>query len=403
MKIVSIWVRLTALSGAVLACAACSNNASPPLTATDPAAVNGNDQPASNSDDSSPVNEYQLSAQEEPFGQTADGQAITRYLLTNRNGLKVSLIDFGATVTSVEVPDRDGNIENITLGFQTLAEYEANAPYFGSLCGRYAGRIAGGKFTLDDVGHTLATNNGPNHLHGGVNGFHKVVWKAESWTAEDSVGVRLTYVSPDGEEGYPGTLTANVEYRLSNRNELTIDYTAHADKATPLNLTNHCYWNLAGAGTGRVLDQELTLHCARYLPVDETLIPTGELKDVADSPMDFTTPHTIGSRIEQVPGGYDHCYVIDGGGKELKLAARVREPKSGRVMEIRTTEPGVQLYTGNFLDGSPATGGFDKHAGVCLECQHFPDSPNQPQFPDTILRPRHVYKQTTVHRFLVER
>ncbi len=372
-------------------------------------AGNGNTGAASAHSDTTSPGEFQMGIQTEPLGETNDGRQIDRYILQNANGLKVSVINFGAVVMSVEVPDRDGNFENITLGFRDLEEYETNAPYFGAICGRYANRIAGGKFTLGGVDYTLATNNGPNHLHGGIKGFHQAVWNAETLPQEEnSVGVSLTYVSGDGEEGYPGMLTTTVVYSLSNDDTLTIQYTAHAgDKATPVNLTSHCYWNLGGAGAGDVLDHQLLLNCDRYLPVDETLIPTGELKDVTDTPMDFTaqpdgTAPTIGSRIAEVKGGYDHCFVINGGGEKLTFAARIHDPKSGRVMEIHTTEPALQFYTGNFLDGSDASGGFGKHHGFCLECQHFPDSPNHPDFPSTILQPRQVYRQTTIHRFWVE-
>jgi aldose 1-epimerase len=342
--------------------------------------------------------------QTEPFGEV-DGRPVTRYFLTNANGMQVTLIDLGATVTSVEVPDRDGNLADVTLGFDTLEGYLDNAPYFGSICGRFANRIAGARFTLDDVEYPLAANNGPNHLHGGVRGFNKVVWHGEPVTDEDgSTGVRFTYVSPDGEEGYPGTLKTTVVYTLTDRDELKIEYTAQTDKATPVNLTNHCYWNLAGEGD--ILDHVLTLNCDRYIPVDEELIPTGELKPVAGTPMDFTEPTKIGARIAEVKGdnpqgGYDHCYVINEDGGELALVARVHEESSGRVMEVYSTEPGVQLYTGNFLDGSESNGGHAQHAGFCLECQQFPDAPNQPQFPSAILRPGEVYTQTTIHRFSV--
>jgi aldose 1-epimerase len=347
---------------------------------------------------SDPPSEPEMHIQTEPYGQTASGEPIVRYLLSNAKGMKVEVINFGAIVTAVSVPDRNGEFRNVTLAFDDLAGYEANAPYFGAICGRYANRIAKGKFKIDGTEYTLATNNGPNHLHGGLRGFNKAVWRAEEVPAANgAAGVRLKYDSPDGEEGYPGKLQVTVAYSLTDENELKIDYTAVSDKATPLNLTNHCYWNLAG--TGDILGHELTLNCDKYLPVDATAIPTGERKDVKGTPMDFTQPAAIGSRIAQVDGGYDHCYVINGGGKELTRTARVVEPKSGRVMEILTTEPGVQLYTGNFLAGDETTAGVAKHGGFCLECQHFPDSPNHPEFPSTILQPGQVYQQSTVHRF----
>lgn len=338
--------------------------------------------------------------QTEPYGRTSDGSEIDRYLLTNVNGVRLSVINYGATVTSVHVPDADGSFDNVTLGFPALENYLANAPYFGSVCGRYANRIAGGRFTLEGIEYQLATNNAPNHLHGGDRGFNHAVWHAEPVEKEDFVGVELNYTSPEGEEGYPGTLKVTVVYALSDDNELRIDYTAVCDKATPVNLTSHCYWNLAAEGD--VLDHELLLNGDQYLPVDETAIPTGELRDVAGTPMDFTEPTPIGARIDQVPGGYDHCYVVRRGRAGLTLAARVTEPTTGRMMEVLTDQPGVQLYTGNFLDGSENTAGFAKHAGFCLECQHFPDSPNQPDFPNTILQPGEVYRQTSVYRFSVK-
>ena len=258
--------------------------------------------------------------------------------------------------------------------------------------------------------YTLATNNGPNHLHGGPTGFSRRLWHGEPLpkSAGGDLGVKFTYISEDGEEGYPGRLTATVTYTLTGKDELKIEYTATTDKATPVNLTNHCYWNLAGAGSGSVLNHVLTLNCRRYVPVDEHLIPTGKLQEVAGTPMDFTKPAKIGARIDELKkdspnGGYDHCYVVNGEPGKLRLAARVVEPKSGRVMEVHTTEPGVQLYTGNFLSGSENDGGYEQHGGFCLECQRFPDAPNQPEFPSAILKPGEVYSQTTVHRFAVEK
>lgn len=344
--------------------------------------------------------EFQLAIQNEPYGTTSDGQEITQFLLSNDKGTSVSIINYGAIVTAVYVPDRDGKTENVTLGFDTLAEYEKKGPYFGAICGRYANRIADGKFTLDGKEYQLAQNNPPSHLHGGEQGFDKKVWAAESFSDLNEVGVRLSYVSPDGEEGYPGKLTLTVVYSLNNENEFKIDYTATSDQATPLNVTNHCYWNLAGKEN--ILDHELVLNCDRYLPVSELAIPTGELVTVKETPMDFISAHKIGERIEQVEGGYDHCWVVNPSEKQIAPCARVKDPQSGRVMEILTTEPGVQFYTGNFLDGTEASGGYQKHGGFCLETQHFPNSPNQPEFPNTILKPGKVYEQTTIHKFSVE-
>ena len=348
-----------------------------------------------------------LTVQEEPFG-SVDGKSITRYLLSNDNGMSVAILSYGAIVQSVSVPDRKGESANVTLGFDELQGYTGPDPYFGAICGRYSNRIAKGKFTLGGTEYTLATNNGPNHLHGGKKGYNEAVWQSRPLSNEmtegEAVGVELKYTSPDGEEGYPGTLNVTVVYTLNDKNELKIEYTATTDKPTPINLTNHAYWNLRGVAPGEaedVLEHVLTLNCDRYLPVDETLIPTGVLKPVKGTAMDFREPRPIGSRIDHVEGGYDHCYVINGEQGELRLAARVYEPSTGRVMEVRTTEPGVQFYTGNFLNGSAENGGFQKHEGFCLECQHFPDSPNQREFPGTVLEPGRVYKQTTVHAFSV--
>lgn len=349
--------------------------------------------------------EYMPGVQQEPFGEV-DGRTVHRYLLTNEEGMQVSLINWGATVTGVRVPDKDGRLANVTLGFEDMEGYRKNPPYFGAICGRYANRIAAGRFTLNGTEYTLTTNDGEHHLHGGETGFNRRFWTAQRTTDtnDGSGGVRFHYVSPDGEQGYPGKLEATVIYSLTDDNALRIDYTAVSDKPTPVNLTNHCYWNLGGAGSGDVLDHVLMLNCPKYLPVDDELIPTGTIAPVDETPMDFTQPATIGSRIEEVSGGYDHCYVIgDGeGSQEPALAARVRDPETGRVMEVFTTEPGVQLYTGNFLDGSAENGGFAQYGALCLECQHFPDSPNRPDFPDTILEPGEVYRQTTVYRFSVD-
>lgn len=346
-----------------------------------------------------------MSVQKKPFGQMPDGTEVDLYTLTNANGLKATITTYGAMLTSVESPDRNGQLANVTLSLESLPGYLAGHPFFGSIAGRFANRIAKGRFALDGAEYKLATNNGANHLHGGRKGFDKAVWKAEPVTGADFVGVVFTLLSPDGDEGYPGTLKATVTYTLNNANELKMDYTATTDKATPVNLTNHAYWNLSGAAAGSILGHELTLNADRYLPVDDGLIPTGELAAVKGTPMDFTQPATVGSRIAQVKGGYDHCYVLKQSQPgELSLAARVVEPKSGRVMEVFTTQPGVQLYTGNFLDGTLKAHGvvYQKHHGLCLETQHFPDSPNRPEFPSTILRPGQTYHEVTVHRFSVQ-
>jgi len=336
------------------------------------------------------------------FGKTQEGDAVELYTLTNAKGMVTRITTYGATVTELHVPDRNGNLGNVVLGFDNLKQYLGSHPHFGGAIGRVANRIAGGRFTLGGKEYRLAQNNGPNHLHGGIKGFDKVIWKAEPVAGQDGPAVKFTYLSRDGEEGYPGNLSCVVIYTLTNRNELKIDYTATTDKPTPVNLSNHSYFNLSGPGTGDVLSHEIMILAQRYTPVDDVLIPTGEIAAVKGTPMDFTKPFAIGARINQVKGGYDHNYVLDtGGSKTPVLAARVRDPKSGRVMEVLTSEPGVQFYTGNFLDGTiTGLGGtYKRHYGFCLETQHFPDSVNRPNFPSIILEPGKTYKQSTIYRF----
>jgi aldose 1-epimerase len=346
-----------------------------------------------------------MSANEEPFGQTADGREVTLYTLTNTNGLRVRITNYGAILVSLEVPDRDGKLADITLGFDALDGYLAVHPYFGATVGRYANRIGKARFELDGVEYELAANDGENHLHGGIKGFDKVVWRPENlWANDNEALVKMSYISEDDEEGYPGNLACAVTYTLTKDDELKINYEAETDKTTVVNLTNHSYFNLAGQGTGDILGHELTLNADKYTPVDEGLIPTGEIRSVKDSPMDFTLPMSIGSRIKQVGDGYDHNYVLNSGPdlSGLALAARAYEPTSGRVMEIFTSEPGVQLYTGNFLDGSltgKAGKVYKKHYAFCLETQHFPDSPNKPEFPSVVLQPGQKYTSVTVHKF----
>lgn len=345
--------------------------------------------------------------QKEVFGKTASGETVDIYTLTNRAGLKARITTWGAGLVELDAPDRDGKLADVTLGFDTLEGYLGAHPHFGVTTGRYANRIAKGIFTLDGVTYHLGINNGANHLHGGVTGFYHRLWKGEPVAGANAV--RFTYSSADGEEGYPGTLQAAVTYTLTENNELRLDYEATTDKPTVVNLTNHSYWNLAGAGVGDILGHVLTVHANSYVPVDEAGIPTDGIKPVAGGPMDFTKPKVIGKDFAQMtgtPGGYDHNYIIDQPAPHvLTPAAEVYEPKSGRVLKISTTEPGIQFYTGNFLDGTVTGKGgkvYQKNYGLCLETQHYPDSPNHPDFPSTVLRPGQVYRTTTVHQFSVK-
>jgi aldose 1-epimerase len=345
-----------------------------------------------------------------PFGKLADGTAVESFTLRNAHGIEVRAITYGAIIVSLRVPDRAGQLGDVVLGNDDLAGYVDKPAYFGAVVGRYGNRIAKGQFTLDGKTYKLATNNGPNHLHGGVRGFDKVVWKADP-PAAGATSVTFRYTSPDGEEGYPGTLNARVTYTLSDKDELTFEYSATTDKATPINLTQHSYFNLGAPGSD-ILGHELTLEADRYTPVDATLIPTGQLAPVSGTPFDFRKPTAIGARIgqddEQLKrgGGYDHNFVLSGAGEGLRRAARLADPGTGRTMEILTTEPGVQFYSGNFLDGTiKGKGGvvYKYRSGLCLETQHFPDSPNQPSFPSTILRPGKEYHSKTVLVFGVTR
>ena len=342
------------------------------------------------------------SVQISSFGKLPDSTPVELFTLANANGLIARITNFGTIITELHVPDRAWHLGDIVLGFDNLGQYLQKHPYFGCTVGRVANRIAKGRFTLDGRTYQLAINNGPNHLHGGIKGFDKALWKAEP---QPGASVQFTYTSPDGEEGYPGRVEATVLMTLTDQNDLRIDYTAVSDKATPLNLTNHSYFNLAGQGD--VLGHELTIAASQYTPSDSTLIPTGEIKPVKGTPLDFTSPKTIGARISQMRGeefGYDHNYVLDSGGQALALAARAYEPASGRVLEVHTTQPGVQLYTANYLDGTlQGKSGivYQQHHAFCLETQHFPDSVNHANFPSTILRPGETYRQTTVHKFAV--
>jgi len=348
----------------------------------------------------------------QPFGKTTDGQEVDLYTLANTNGLEAAITNYGGIVVSLKAPDRNGKLDDVVLGFDTMNGYLKRHPYFGAVVGRYGNRIGQGKFTLNGVQHTLARNNGENHLHGGLKGFDKVVWKARDISDSQAQRLELTYLSKDGEEGYPGNLSVTVVYSLNDNNELRIDYSATTDKDTVVNLTNHSYFNLAGQGEGDILGHELTLNADRFTPVDAGLIPTGELRGVEGTPLDFRQPAAIGARInatdEQLKfgRGYDHNFVLASGGGSLALAARVHEPKTGRMLEVLTTEPGVQLYTGNFLDGTiRGKGGkvYNHRYGFCLETQHFPDSPNKPAFPSTVLKAGGRYQTTTVYRFSTAR
>lgn len=349
-----------------------------------------------------------FSIEKTAFGHTHDGQAVDLYTLKNPKGTTVKVITYGAIIYSVEVPDRQGRVTNITANCASVADYEQRSPCFGALLGRYANRIAGGRFTLDGHEYSLPLNGGPNHIHGGPKGFDKQVWNAEPVQVADLVGLKLSYTSKDGENGYPGTVKCTVLYELNSRNEWKMDYTATTDKPTPINLSNHAYWNLAGAYSGPVLDQVLTVNADKYLRADATLIPTGEQVPVEETPLDFRAPHKIGQRIgeikeKQFNGGYDHCLVVNHKSPgDLALAAKLEDPGSGRTMEVFTTEPGVQIFSANFGPGAffgPHGYDYPRNLGLCLECQHYPDSPNKPTFPSTILRPGQIYHATTIHKF----
>jgi aldose 1-epimerase len=338
------------------------------------------------------------------WGRTADGRPVHLFTLTNRGGMVAKITTLGAILTELHVPDRAGRVTNVVLGFDNLERYLKGHPAFGSTIGRVANRIANARFTLDGREYTLAANAGRHHIHGGRVGFHQRVWEAQPLPEQPDHGaVEFRYSSPDGEEGYPGRLEVRVTYTLTDANELRVDYVARTDKPTPVNLTNHSYYNLAGSGD--VLGHVLELNADRYTPADADLIPTGEIAPVKDTPLDFTAPTAIGARIDQLrprPNGYDHNYVINRTGPGLVFAARVVEPQSGRVLEVWTTEPGVQLFTANFFDGTmTGTGGviYPRHAGFCLETQHYPDSINKPQFPSVVLRPDGVFRSTTSFRF----
>lgn len=351
-----------------------------------------------------------MTIQQRPFGKVS-GRDVTLFTLQNSSGMKAAITNYGAILVSLTAPDRNGKFEDVVLGYETLGEYVKDNPYFGCVVGRYGNRIGKAKFTIDGVAYQLSANDGENHLHGGERGFDKKIWDAEPLELPDASGIKFSYLSPDGEEGYPGNLAVTVTYLLTGNNEFAIAYEAAADKPTHVNLTQHTYFNLAGQGSGDILGHELMIMADRFTPVDAGLITTGELRPVEGTPMDFRTPTAIGDRIdsdyEQIRfgGGYDHNWVLNNYDGALRLAAKVHEPVTGRVMEVFTTEPGIQFYAGNFLNGSHIGKGgavYNKRYGFCLETQHFPDSPNKPNFPSTLLRPGETYKTRTVYRFSAE-
>ena len=341
------------------------------------------------------------------WGKLNDGRIVHIFELENKNGMRIRIGEYGGIVTNLFAPDKNGKFDDIVLGYDNLQNYIKNSPYFGAIVGRYANRINRGIFYIDGKKYQLSINDGKNHLHGGKKGFDKVLWKGKSFENDDGVGVELSYLSKDGEEGYPGNLKVKVIYFLNNKNQLIITYKAKTDKPTPINLSNHSYFNLKGAGNGTILNHYLTINADKYTEVNNELIPTGRLLPVKGTPFDFKTPHKIGERIDKVKGGYDHNFVLNKEkGDILTFAVRLEEPESGRIMEIYTTQPGIQFYSGNFLDGT-IVGKYGKryykHYALCLEPQHFPDSPNHKNFPDTILRPGKEYYQKTVYEFKVKK
>jgi aldose 1-epimerase len=351
------------------------------------------------------------SIQVDSFGVMPSGKLVGRYTLTNKNGLQMQVINFGGIITSLKVPDKNGNLEDVVLGFDSLQHYLNGSPFFGALVGRYGNRIAKGKFVLDGKEYTLAQNNNGNHLHGGLIGFDKVYWNIEPATDGEGPAIKLTYISKDMEEGYPGNLSVEVSYTLSNNDELKIDYKATTDKKTIINLTNHTYFNLTGDAKRDILDHQVMINADKFVPIDEQLIPLGMLRDVKGTPFDFSSPTTISTRIDeddpQIKNGmgYDHCWVISPASDSLRLGVTVYEPVSGRYMEMYTTQPGVQFYTGNFLNGSAVGKGgvvYERRYGLCLETEHFPDSPNQSSFPSVELDPGEIYHTQTTYAFSVK-
>jgi aldose 1-epimerase len=354
------------------------------------------------------VMEAKTNIKKQPFGKTPEGNAVDLYTLTNRNGMEAAITNYGGIVVQLRVPDRKGNLADVVLGYDDLDGYIHDKAYLGALIGRYGNRIAQGKFTLGGKVYTLPRNNGENTLHGGLKGFNQALWQVKELESKDGPSLQLEYLSKDGEEGFPGNLSVKVIYTLTDENELKIEYSATTDKETVINLTNHSYFNLAGAGNGDILQHQVMLRADKFTPVNESLIPTGELRSVQGTPMDFRTPTAVGARIDQddqqlkYGRGYDHNWVLESGGsKTPTLAASVYEPGTGRAFGVWTTEPGIQFYTGNFLDGAKGKGGklYQRRYALCLETQHFPDSPNQPNFPSTVLKPGQIYHTVTIYKF----
>ncbi len=343
-----------------------------------------------------------ISIEKQPFGKTADGKAVDLYTLSNKSGMKVTITNYGGIVTSLIIPDKKGRPADVVLGFGTLDKYLAGHPYFGAIIGRYANRIENARFSIEGEPYTLTANDGKHHLHGGAQGFDKKVWKGEIVGEESEAGVRLTYLSPDGEEGYPGNFEASVTYLLTEENELKVINSGICDQLCPINLTHHSYFNLKGEGNGDILGHQLMINADQYTPIDEDFIATGLIKLVKDTPMDFTLQHPIGESIGNLPNGYDHNYVLIDYVGAIRLVASVYEPESGRVMDVLSDEPGLQFYSGNFLDGSiigKSGKPYIKHAGLCLEPQHYPNSPNIPHFPNTVASPGKIRRSTTIYRF----
>ncbi len=368
------------------------------------------DQPSTQANEAGKAGTNGMSSKlkKESFGKLPDGTEVYSYTLSNKNGVEVKITNYGATITSIKAPDRNGKFDDVTLGYDSIDGYLVKNPHMGSLAGRYANRIGKGEFKLNGKSYTLAKNNGENHLHGGPNGFFKQIWNASEVESKDGAAVRMKYLSKDGEENYPGNLDVTVTYTLTDDNELKIDYLATTDKDTILNLTNHSYFNLAGAGNGDILKHQIKINAKEFTPVDKTMIPTGKIEALAGTPMDFSKLTAIGERIDQnyeqlvIGKGYDHNYVLSNGADLKAQDVEVYEPTTGRVMEVFTDQPGVQLYTGNFLDGTiTGKGGkaYPRRSGFCLETQHYPDSPNKPNFPSAVLKPGEKYQTTTIYKF----